>query len=167
MAETSKPKQRAGSPRSAARLAAVQALYQTEITGVNGRTVIGEFTRYRIGHDTDGEDLVPADETLFAEIVNGTLERQADIDPMIVEALTADWPLERLEIILRAILRAATFELIGRIDVPARVVVTEYVDVAHAFFAGKEPGLVNGVLDRIARRLRVTEFEAEPREPKA
>jgi N utilization substance protein B len=144
--------------RSAARLAAVQALYQVEMTDLAGSAVTQEFVKHRLGQQIDGDDYVSADETLFRELVEGTLQRAAELDALISGALTPDWPLERLEMVLRAILRAATFELVARIDVPVRVVITEYVDIAHAFFAGKEPGMVNGVLDRLGRSLRATEL---------
>jgi len=150
---------RGGSPRSAARLAAVQALYQVEMTDAAGSSVAAEFVKHRIGQEIDGDDYVAADPKLFGDLVTGTLARMEELDPIITDALTPEWPLDRLEVILRAILRAATFELVARIDTPARVVITEYVDVAHAFFAGKEPGLANGVLDRIARTLRPSEWE--------
>lgn len=150
---------RTGSARSAARLAAVQALYQVEMTGRSGAGVAAEFVAHRLGHEIDGDDYVKADETLFRELVTGTLEDREELDGLISAALTPDWPLERLEMVLRAVLRAAAFELKHRIDVPARVVITEYVDIAHAFFTGKEPGLANGVLDRLGHTLRPTEWQ--------
>ncbi|HWK45691.1 MAG TPA: transcription antitermination factor NusB [Stellaceae bacterium] len=151
-------KARTGSRRSAARLAAVQALYQDEMTSLGARDVVGEFARHRLGQEIDGDDYVPADQTLFEELVRGAIEHRPALDALLVPVLDVEWPLDRLEMVLRAILRAATFELAHRIDVPVRVVITEYVDIAHAFFAGKEPGFVNGVLDRLARSLRPTEL---------
>jgi transcription antitermination protein NusB len=147
------PRQPAGRRRSAARLAAVQALYQIEIAGAPVETVVAEFLRDGIDPDHRGA----FDEALFADIVRGATARLAELDLRIGEALTPDWPLERLENVLRAILRAGTYELAARIDVPAPVVISEYLEIAHAFFAGKEPGLVNGVLDRLARGLRPEE----------
>ena len=144
--------------RSVARLAAVQALYQIDLSGAKPATVIAEFQRHRLGREIDGDQYGEADPTLFADIVTGAAERQADLDQAISGALTPDWPLERLETVLRAILRAGAYELLARGDVPARVVISEYLDVAHAFFAGKEPGLVNGVLDRLAHVLRPDDF---------
>src|SRR5438876_8533171 len=91
---------------------------------------------------------------MFIDIVRGTCTRQGELDTMLTSALSEEWPVHRLETILRAILRAGAYELLGRPDVPPRVVISEYLDVAHAFFAGKEPGMVNGVLDRLARVLR-------------
>jgi N utilization substance protein B len=157
-AKASPPKPRTGSKRSAARLAAVQALYQGEMTDLGARDLVGEFSRHRLGREIDGDDYLPADATLFEELVRGTLQHCDALDALIIPVLDADWPLDRLEMVLRAILRAASFELAHRVDVPARVVITEYVDIAHAFFAGKEPGFVNGVLDRLARNLRPTEL---------
>jgi N utilization substance protein B len=158
MEEAKKTKPKSGNKRSASRLGAVQALYQVEMTGVTPAVVVVEYVKHRLGQEIDGDTFLPADATLFEELVQGTVERQADLDGIITGALAADWPLDRLEMILRAILRVATFELAHRIDVPVKVVITEYVDIAHAFFAGKEPGLINGVLDRLGRQLRPTEW---------
>jgi transcription antitermination protein NusB len=116
--------------------------------------VIAEFVKHRLGQEIEGENYGEADRTLFADIVRGASSRQGEIDGMLAAALSEEWPLPRLETILRAILRAGAYELLGRADVPPRVVISEYLDVAHAFFAGKEPGMVNGVLDRLARVLR-------------
>jgi transcription antitermination protein NusB len=160
----SPPRAALGGRRRNARLAAVQALYQIELSETPAdvpdrvERVIREFARYRLGQDIDGEQVGEADETLFADIVRGATARRADIDAVIVRALTPDWPIERLEAILRAILRAGAYELLARADVPARVVISEYLEVAHAFFSGKEPALVNGVLDRLGRLLRETEL---------
>ena len=145
--------------RSVARLAAVQALYQIDLSGAPPAAVIAEFQKHRLGREQDGENYGEADTVLFVDIVNGVITRQADLDRALSAALTADWPLERLETVLRAVLRAGAYELMARIDVPARVVISEYLDIAHAFFAGKEPGLVNGVLDRIAHVLRPGDLE--------
>ncbi|HVA12367.1 MAG TPA: transcription antitermination factor NusB [Stellaceae bacterium] len=143
-----------GRPRTAARLEAVQALYQIDVTGASPANVVIEFTRHHLSGDAENEGFGTADEALFADLVEGATARREDIDRGISAALTPDWPLARLEIILRAILRAGTYELLARPDVPARVIISEYLDIAHAFFAGKEPGLVNGVLDRLARSVR-------------
>jgi len=143
-----------GRKRTASRLAAVQALYQIDLTGASPATAIIEFTRHNLGGNAPDESFGEADDQLFAELVEGTSARREDIDRGLASALSADWPLERLEVILRAILRAAVYELLARPDVPARVIISEYLDIAHAFFAGKEPGLVNGVLDRLARSIR-------------
>lgn len=143
-----------GRRRTAARLAAVQALYQIEVSGASPANVVMEFLRHRLGQEGEGETFGAADERLFAELVEGASARREELDRHIAAALTPDWPLERLEIILRAILRTGAYELLARLEVPARVAISEYIDIAHAFFAGKEPGLINGVLDRLARTLR-------------
>lgn len=143
-----------GRRRTAARLAAVQALYQIELGGSSPANVVVEFMKHRLGHEGDGESFGAADEGLFADLVEGACARREELDRQIAAALTPEWPLERLEIILRSILRAGAYELLARPEVPARVAISEYLDIAHAFFAGKEPGLVNAVLDRLARTLR-------------
>ena len=159
MDEIKKPRApKAGNKRSASRLAAVQALYQVEMTDIAPNVVVVEYVKHRLGQEIDGDTFLAADATLFEELVQGTVARQAELDGIITPALAADWPLDRLEMILRAILRVASFELAHRIDVPVKVVITEYVDIAHAFFAGKEPGLINGVLDKLGRQLRPTEW---------
>ena len=144
--------------RSAARLAAVQALYQAEVTGLAPKRLIREFVEHRFGEAIDGEAVVEADRELFGEIVEGTLARREEVDTHVAGVLAAGWPLERLESILRALLRAATWELIARPDVPARVVISEYLDIAHAFFSDQEPRFANGVLDALAHKLRAAEL---------
>ena len=144
--------------RSAARLAAVQALYQIDHSGTPGDQVLEEFLKFRLGDSFDTEHDVAPHKNLFSEIVHGVGARRADIDDVISAALSNKWTFERVEIILRAILRAGVYELEARKDTPARVVITEYVDIAHAFYEGQEPGMVNGMLDRISRSLRPAEF---------
>lgn len=152
------PPKRTGSAkarRTAARLAAVQALYQIDLTGAPAETVIAEFARFRFGHEVDGDRYVTADPDLFADIVRGVATRGDEVDRLLVGVLDARFALDRLELPLRAILRAGAFELLAHgASVPAAIVLNDYVDVAHGFFAGKEPGMVNGVLDRVARTLR-------------
>jgi len=139
--------------RHAARLGAVQALYQMEISGSGAEEVAQEFAEYRF------EDLpVPPDADFFAAVVNGVPQHQVEIDRAIAASLSQSWKLERVDSILRAILRCGVYELVARRDVPARVVIDEYVAVAGAFFGGDEPGFVNGALDTIARRKRASEF---------
>lgn len=151
--------QRNATARSTARLAAVQAIYQIEMTSVTPASVVTEFNRFPLGEEAAGEAaLVDADEEMFGELVNGTQSHLVELDAEISKVLSAEWPLERLEMVLRAILRVGAYELAFRIDVPARVVINEYVDIAHAFFAGKEPGMVNGVLDKLAHGIRVAEM---------
>ncbi len=160
-------------PRSAARTGAVQALYQMDLAGSDVATVIHEFTTLRFTDavpeagqpDPDeamavaAEAVKSADPVFFSELLRGVVRRQRDIDPMIEQQLATGWRLLRIDSILRAVLRAGTFELIERQDVPARVIINEYVNVAHAFFSEDEPRVVNGILDRLAKRLRVAEFD--------
>jgi transcription antitermination protein NusB len=146
-----RPRAKSGTvKRSRARLAAVQALYQIDVGGAAVDAVIAEL-RERGGEE---EGFGDADDALFADIVRGVVAHRRDLDPALDEALAPDWNLLRLEVVLRAVLRAGAYELLARLEIPARVVLNEYVDLAHAFFAGKEPRLVNGVLDRLAHRLR-------------
>lgn len=144
--------------RSNARLAAVQALYQWEATGIAPAQVVKEFTDHRLGEVVDDVALPPADLKLFALIVVGAAANVAELDDMIAAVLTEDWTTERLEATLRAILRCGAFELAHREDVPPRVVIAEYVGVCDAFFGAKETGLVNGILDQLARELRPEEM---------
>jgi transcription antitermination protein NusB len=153
-------RQRGGSRRrSVARLAAVQALYQLEANReTDPESVVREFARHRFGQEIDGDRFGEADPALFNDIVRGAAADQELLDAEISAALTPDWPLARLDSVLRAILRAGAYELAYRPDVPPRVSISEYTAVAYAFFTGKEPGLANGVLDRIARLLRADEL---------
>lgn len=146
--------------RSAARLAAVQALYQSALVGTDVETVVGEFVKHRFGADLDGERYVEPEPTLFADVVRGTAVRAGDLDAMIGGALDRSWSLDRLELLLRTILRAGAWELLANHAVAPRIVIAEYVDVAYAFFGGKEPAMVNAVLDRLARTLRPDELAA-------
>jgi transcription antitermination protein NusB len=152
--------QRSGSRRrSVARLTAVQALYQLELNrGADPEAVVREFARHRFGQEIDGDQYGEADPALFSDIVRGVAAGQEQLDAMISSVLTEEWPLPRLDSVLRAILRAGVYELAHRRDVPPRVSISEYTAVAHAFFAGKEPGLANGVLDRLGRTLRAAEM---------
>jgi transcription antitermination protein NusB len=144
--------------RGAARLAAVQALYQMDIAGAGMNDVIAEFESHWIGNEVEGEKYLPAEAAFFRDVVSGVVRDQAKLDPLIDEALSKGWPLKRIDAILRAVLRAGSYELEHRKDVPGRVVVSEYVDVAHAFVEADETGMVNAVLDQIARRFRAGEF---------
>jgi transcription antitermination protein NusB len=141
--------------RSVARLAAVQALYQLEANDeADPQSVVGEFIRHRFGQQIEGDRLSEADPDLFADIVCGTTDHRDRLDSEISSALTEDWPLSRLDSVLRAILRAGAYELMHRRDVPPRVSLSEYTAIAYAFFMGKEPGLANGVLNHLARTFR-------------
>lgn len=142
--------------RSAARLAAVQALYSMEITGVSAKEALDEFQSRQ---DEPRGSMAEPDGDIVALLVHGATAELALLDEMIGQALSRDWTVDRLEAVLRAILRAGAFELKARPQTPARVAISEYVDVAHAFYAGPEPGLVNAVMDRVARVLRPEEFE--------
>jgi N utilization substance protein B len=145
---------RAGVPhqaRSVARLAAVQALYQMEVSGAGSEAVVREFVDHRFDADLEGEPLAPADEDYFAEIVRGVVVGQAVIDRAVVRRLAQGWRLERIDATLRAILRAGAFELMNRPDAPTEVVIDEYVEIAKSFFEGPEAGFVNAALDGIAR----------------
>jgi N utilization substance protein B len=140
--------------RSVARLAAVQALYQMEISGAGVDAVVREFVDHRFGSDLEGEPLAEADETFFGELVRGVVEEQGAIDRAIVHRLAQNWKLERLDATVRAILRAGAYELSRRPDVPAEVVIDEYVELAKAFFDPTEAGFVNAALDAISGDVR-------------
>lgn len=148
--------------RSAARLAAVQALYQMDLAGTDVNDVIAEFRDHPMVEIASGPGNHESDTDFFAAIVKGVVAGQQEIDPMLDAQLAEGWRLPRIDSILRAILRSAAFELLHRKDIPVRVVITEYLNVAHAFFDGDEPGVVNGILDALSHRLRKTEFEDAP-----
>lgn len=141
--------------RGAARLAAVQALYQMDIGGSGVLEVVAEYEAHRLGQEVDGETYLKADAAWFRSIVSGVVREQTHLDPLIGQALQDDWALSRLDSTVRAILRAGTFEIVDRKDVPVAVIVTEYVEIARAFFEEDEPKLVNAVLDRIAKQVRI------------
>ena len=145
--------------RSAARLAAVQALYQIDLAGAAPETVLSEFVKHRLGHEVDGVSYVAADPALFALIVRGASERRTDIDAMLSAALDAKMPLDRLELLLRAILRAGAFELLAQAETHPRIILAEYIEVTKAFYAGREAGVINGVLDHLAHKLRPDELD--------
>jgi transcription antitermination protein NusB len=145
--------------RSAARLAAVQALYQMDIAGTSLPDILAEFGSHWVGRDVEGDSYPEAEAAYFRDVVGGVLREQKELDPMVDDALSRGWPLKRVEAVLRAVLRAGAYELVHRSDVPARVVVSEYVDVAGAFLDRDETGMVNAVLDALARRLREAEFQ--------
>ncbi|UDL95240.1 transcription antitermination factor NusB [Lichenihabitans sp. PAMC28606] len=154
-----------GEQRAAARLAAVQALYQMEVARKGLNEIFAEFESHWIGQEVEGDQYRPAEIAFFRNILQGVLDHQTAIDTMTDEALQAGWPLRRVEAVLRAILRCGTYELMRRGDVPARVVITEYADLAAAFFDREEVGLVNGVLDGLAHTLRSDEFEPRRQTP--
>jgi len=158
-AAESEASQASGRRRSVARLGAVQALYQHALNpGFDPVSVVGEFIHHRLGREIDGEVYGEADEKLFADLVRGVVRHRERLDESISAALSEEWPLPRLQTILRLILEAGAYELAYRPDIPPRVTLNEYVTIAHAFFDGKEPTLANGVLNRLARALRAAEL---------
>jgi len=176
MTTTRPPAAPVARPRSIARTAAVQALYQMDMAGTDLNQVIAEFEHVRFAahavtsgasdarNEIDPDEKAEgADAQFFADILRGVVRRQRDIDPLIDLQLADGWRLVRVDSILRAILRGGVFELMERTDVPARVVINEYINVAHSFFDDEEPRVVNGVLDRIARKLRGPDIPAGPK----
>src|SRR5262249_12204316 len=145
--------------RGAARLAAVQALYQMDVAATPLHDILAQFESHWLGREVEGSKYLPAEAGFFRDLVGGFLREQRKLDPLIDRALEGGWPLKRVEALLRAVLRAGAFELDQRRDVPARVVISEYVDVANAFLDGDETGMVNAVLDLLPRKLRPAEFD--------
>ncbi|MGK7861488.1 transcription antitermination factor NusB [Falsiroseomonas sp. E2-1-a4] len=165
-----KPPASGGRPRTGARVAAVQALFQSEQAGENPESVIAEFVRHRLGpnaaEDSYGEGRIPeVDAKLFARIVRTAAAQIESLDETIGKSLAKDWPLEKLDPVLRALLRAAAAEFATPKDPPARVVINEYLDIANGFFLGDEPRFANGVLDALARAYRADEFAPVPSAP--
>ncbi|WP_159586291.1 MULTISPECIES: transcription antitermination factor NusB [Chelativorans] len=145
---------RPANKRGAARLAAVQALYQMDVGGTGLLETTAEYESFRLGKEVDGDLYREADPQWFRAILAGVVENQKTIDPVIRRSLLEDWPLSRLDSTLRAILRAGVYELTERADVPVAVIISEYVDIAKAFYEEDEPKVVNAVLDRVARASR-------------
>lgn len=143
--------------RRAARIAIVQALYQMDVAEMTSKSVVREFQNHRFGFN-DEPDMVRVDETFFEEIVEGVVVSQEAIDKKISSLLPEKWPLRRLDLTLRSLLRAGAYEMIRRPDIPALVIINEYVSIASDFFDGKEPGMVNGILDKIGKEARASEF---------
>lgn len=163
MADATKATDKKASPkkanrRGAARLAAVQALYQMEIAGAGINDIFAEFESHWLGNEVEGDTYLPAEAAFFRDVVSGVVRDQTKLDPIIDDELQKGWPLVRIDAIIRAVMRAGAYELGHRRDVPGRVVVSEYVDVANAFVDRSETGMVNAVLDQIARRFRADEF---------
>ena len=144
--------------RSAARLGAVQALYQMDLAGSDVGETLAQFSARASGDNFDDGQCGEADYKFLKEIVDGTVREQATIDPLVENILDKSWPLHRLDATVRAILRAAAYEIMFIERVPARVAINEYVDVASAFFAVEEPKFINAVLDNLARQRRPGEF---------
>jgi N utilization substance protein B len=145
--------------RGAARLAAVQALYQMDLAGTPLNDILAEFESHWIGQEVEGDQYLPAQKGFFRALVTGVLNEQRRIDPIIDETLSTGWPLKRIETMLRAILRAGAYELLYAGDVPARVIVTEYVDIGSAFLDKDETGMINAVLDQLGRQHRAGELK--------
>ena len=142
---------RTANQRGAARLAAVQALYQMDVGRQSLEDTLSQFSAVHLGREIEGEEYLAADADFFRQIVTGVIKSQLEIEPAVDAALVDGWPMGRIDATLRAILRAATFELLRRRDIPSRVVITEYVDVAKAFYPDDATRMVNGVLDQVAR----------------
>jgi len=142
---------RLANQRGAARLAAVQALYQMDVGRQTLEDTLSQFSAIHVGREIEGDEYLPADADFFRQIVTGVIKGQLQIDPAVDNALADTWPMGRIDATLRAILRAAAFELLKRKDIPSRVVITEYVDVAKAFYEDEAPKMVNAVLDQVAR----------------
>lgn len=147
--------------RAGARLNAVQALYQMDLASTPVHEVFAEFESHWIGREVEGVTYPEAEIAFFRDLVEGVVREQRRIDPLVDAALTGGWPLKRVESVLRALLRAGCYELMSRPDIPARVVVSQYVDVAGAFLEGEETSMANAVLDALARKLRSGEFTVE------
>lgn len=150
--------EKAGIARRQARLAAVQALYQMDLASTDLNGVIHEFKSVRFGDEAEDQTVAQADPDLFEAIVRGVVTHQREIDPPLDAQLAAGWRLHRIDAIVRAVLRCAMYELTQRPDIPARVAIHEYVDVAKAFFELDEPKVVNAVLDKLAKKTRPQEF---------
>lgn len=140
--------------RAAARLAAVQALYQQEMEATPLAVLLNEFHQHRLGATIEDVEYIDADPNFFDDLVRGVDARRAEIDAMIGSKLAADWSIERLDKPMRQILRAGTYELIARVDIPVGAVINEYLDVTDAFYDRREKGFVNGILDAIAKEAR-------------
>ena len=159
MASAAPGEPRKANKRGAARLAAVQALYQMDLAGTGLNDIVSEFERHWLGGEIEGAQYRPAEAAFFRDIVGGVVREQTSLDRRIDAALQRGWPLKRIETVLRAVLSAGAYELASRRDVPARVVMSEYVDVASAFVDPDETGMVNAVLDQLAHQLRAEEFD--------
>ena len=146
--------------RRGARLSAVQALYEMEIGGRGVTEAMAEFEAFWIGQEVEEIELPKAEIAFFRDLLGGVVREQLLVDRTVDRLLSEGWPLKRVEAVVRAIFRAGAYELAFRKDVPARAVISEYVAVARAFYDGEEIGMVNAVLDRMAREFRADEFDA-------
>jgi len=143
--------------RRQSRLSAIQALYQMDVSGLTSKQVIMEFLNHRFGYEGEGE-MVAADEAFFEDIITGVVERQDEIDKMIAEHLSEKWTMKRLDLTLRAILRSGSYEILRRPDVPALVVIDQYVSIAADFHEDNQTGFINRVLENMAKTVRQAEF---------
>ena len=144
--------------RSASRLAVVQALYQMELSGQDSETALNEFIEHRLGREIEGEQYMEADKKYFADLVRGVVGEQEGVDRAIAQSVAKGWPFDRIDPTMRAILRAATYEIISLPAVPLRIIVNEYMHIATAFFdEGEEIAFLSGVLNRLARERRPQE----------
>lgn len=141
-------------PRSAARLAAVQALYQHHMEGTAPARLLNEFHQHRLGREIEDDQYADADVDFFDDVVSGTIARRDEIDALLTERLAEGWTIARLDKTMVQILRAGTYELLARPDIPVGTAISEYIDVAHAFFDEREAKFVNGVLDAVAKAVR-------------
>jgi transcription antitermination protein NusB len=158
MAAPNRPARKANR-RGAARLAAVQALYQMDVAAKGLNEIFAEFESHWLGREVEGSQYLPAEAAFFRDVVGGVVRDQRRLDPIIDAALSKGWPLRRIEALMRAVLRAGLYELDQRRDIPARVIVSEYVDVAGAFVDKDETGMINAVLDQLGRQVRGGEAE--------
>jgi N utilization substance protein B len=136
----------------------VQALYQMDVAAKGLNEIFAEFESHWIGREVEGSQYLPAEAAFFRDVVGGVVDAQRRIDPLVDAALAKGWPLKRIEALLRAVLRAGAYELDKRRDIPARVIISEYVDVANAFLDREETGMANAVLDDLARQFRPDDF---------
>ncbi|MCB2051156.1 MAG: transcription antitermination factor NusB [Novosphingobium sp.] len=153
MTSQQKPQPRSQA-RSAARLAAVQALYQREMEGTDLPRLLDEFHQHRLGAEIEDAQFADAEVAFFDDIVSGAVARAEEIDTLLTDRLADGWTLKRLDKTMLQILRAGSYELMARADVPKASAITEYVDVAHAFFDAREAKFVNGLLDAVAKAVR-------------
>ena len=140
--------------RSAARLAAVQALYQMQMEKTPLARLLHEFHMHRLGHEVEGEEYADAEVDFFDDLVAGVDARRAEIDEALIAKLASGWTLARLDKTMLQVLRCGTYELVARPDVPVGSAISEYVDVAKAFFDDREAKFVNGILDAVAKEVR-------------
>ncbi|HYD25729.1 MAG TPA: transcription antitermination factor NusB [Croceibacterium sp.] len=140
--------------RAAARLAAVQALYQRQMEGTHLARLLDEFHQHRLGREIEDVQYADAEVDFFDDLVSGAVAREEEIDALLAERLAQGWSLQRLDKTMLQILRAGTYELLARADVPTGTAISQYVDVAHAFFDEREAKFVNGVLDAVAKAVR-------------